>query len=531
MSYKGFTSVQLKKPTRSVFDLTHEKKLTCRMGELVPIFISETMPNDTFRCDSEVMLRLAPLLAPIMHRINVFVHYFFVPNRLLWSRWEDFITTGQFGTTNIMQPFVRINEVLAANRQLLAAGSLSDYLGGPVIPDGTAGYSSAQEMNLLPFAAYLKIWFDYYRDRNFQQDTDLMPIQSVGLQTANHGWFLIRSRCWAHDYFTSSLPWTQRGAQVLMPLAGSGSVTYSPVARVRRVYGLNILDATNIRTQGTDTNPGLATGGSATEQISVENIASVNLTASSVTINDLRRAVRLQEWMERNALAGSRYNESILAHFGRRTSDARLQRAEYLGGGRVPVQISGVVTTAWSAGPSGNTPPANLAGHGISYGKSNKFSYNCEEHGFIIGIMSVMPRADYFQGVDRMFNTRQSFLDYPWPSFAHLGEQPVYASELWTSPDTMGIPQSRPIFGYQSRYAEWKFKQNTIHGDFRSSMQFWHLARTFSSQPALGIEFNTFDDALPNRIFAVSGGDHLWCYINNRCTVKRSLPYYGTPML
>jgi len=535
-TYKGFDRVELRKPKRSKFNLSHEKRLSTRMGKLTPIFISETMPNDTFTVNSEVMLRLAPLLAPIMHRVNVFVHFFFVPNRLLWEDWETFITGGRLGaevTTPPVPPYVEYDDVLDRNLDFLDEGSVMDYLGHFNIADSAFASWAGVKLDIMPILAYQKVWYDYYRDRNYVADDDTMfPVASGNIGTGSEcdKYFTMRYRAWEHDYFTSALPFTQRGTEVLMPLEGTGTVTYANPTVVRVAAGGNTA-AGDIKLASAATTAPVKDFSD--KNLIFENIDEVSIDASSVSINDLRRAVRLQEWLERNALAGSRYNESIMAHFGRKTSDSRLQRAEYLGGGKVAVQISEVVTTAFSEDADTNVVPAgNMAGHGLSFGNTNKFSYNCEEHGFVIGIMSVLPTSAYMQGVPRMFLQRRTFLDYPWPSFAHLGEQEVYKYELYGS--TTNIPVDRddnPVFGYQSRYADWKYIPSSSHGIFRNSLDFWHLTRKFSSSPTLGDDFVKFEDALQDRVFAVSDADTLWCYIYNNCWVKRSLPYFGTPML
>lgn len=532
-TYKGFTSVQLRAPEQSRFDLSHERKLSTRMGKLTPIFISEVIPNDTFRCSSEIMMRLAPLIAPIMHRVNVFVHFFFVPNRLLWNdkEWETFITGGRTGVeATPVPPYATIQYILQRSKGHLEKGSLSDYLGIPRIPDADATSWANRRLNLMPHAAYYRCWYDYYRDRNFIQDNTYLPLSSgQNHDTAKiDALFETKYRSWQHDYFTSALPFTQRGAEVLMPLDGTGTVTYLSTSEAKRSSdgGVPSLGSLDIGASGTLRDIGNI-------PVRVENIDSIEVNTSDVSINDLRRAVRLQEWLERNALAGSRLNESIMAHFGRRTSDARLQRAEYLGGGKVNVQISEVVTTAFSSDQDENVVPVgNMAGHGISFGNTNYFKRNFEEWGFVVGIMSVMPTSAYMQGVPRMFTNRQTFLDYPWPAFAHLGEQEVYDSEIYFDPNTWpAFGEEQEVFGYQSRYADWKYMPSTVHGDFRGDLDFWHLARSFEDVPALGAEFNTFEDVLQDRIFAVSGVDTLWCYIYNKVSVTRSLPYFGTPML
>lgn len=534
MSYKGFTSVELRKPTRSTFDLSHEKRVSSRIGKLTPILCTETMPNDTFYGSSEVLIKLAPLIAPIFHRLNLYVHYFFVPNRLLWKDWETFITGGRLGeavTTPPVPPYMDMAYALGTNTNRFASGSLSDYLGIPPIPDTDAGLWIGRTVDMMPYAAYFKAWYDYYRDRNYIADTTELPMPSGSFGAT--GIMELRYRGWQHDYFTSALPFTQRGQEVLMPLQGTGTVTYDSSSQVIRGDGVPmdtgehlIAGDVNVPDNYLRTTPSL-------EGVRIENIDEVTITNSEVSINDLRRAVRLQEWLERNALAGSRYNESIMAHFGRKTSDSRLQRAEYIGGGKAVIEISEVMTTAYSEdGSAGVVPPGNPAGRGSSYANTNKFSYNCEEHGFIIGILSVMPTSSYMQGIPRMFRQRNTFLDYPWPSFAHLGEQEVYDYEIYMDPTSMPVDRSEsPLFGYQSRYSDWKHIASSSHGDFRTTLEHWHITRKFDSQPILGRAFIEFEDELQNRIFNVDDVDVLWMYIYNKLNVKRSLPYFGTPQL
>lgn len=541
-SYKGFTTVELKKPSRSVFDLSHEKRVSFKMGELIPVFISETLPNDTFRCNTEVMLRLAPLLAPIMHRVNCFVHYFFVPNRLLWKDWEAFITNGRLGTeTPPVPPYMTGLDIGTPGQSLFDNGSLADYLGIRNFPDAfLTGSIPTVKFDLMPFAAYWKCWYDYYRDRNYVADNTFLPMASG----ANGGMIPLdaasiitkRRRDYQKDYFTSALPWTQRGNEVLMPLVGSGVVSLNTSSTNAMLVknattGANIVGPNTLQADNAGNLEALTGAVNSTLDPNGRLTATVN--ASGVSINDLRRAVRLQEWLERNALAGSRYTESIRAHFARTSSDSRLQRAEYLGGGKVTIKISEIVTTAWSQdGDANDVPPANMAGHGLSFGNTNRFTYNCEEHGFVIGIMSVMPNTAYMQGIPRMFIQRNTFLEYAWPSFAHLGEQPVYKYELLGDATTLAPDRNNNVvFGYQSRYADWKYIPSSSHGDFRTSLDFWHLTRVFASVPSLGFQFCNFEPELPDRVFAVSGVQQLWAYIYNQCTVKRSLPYYGTPQL
>lgn len=535
-NYAGFSTVELQKPPRSMFDLSHEKRMSLRMGWLVPFFVSETLPNDTFQVNSEVMLRLAPMIAPIMHRVNVTCHFFFVPNRLLWEDWEAFITGGNSGPgvdTAPVPPSFLISDILASNQNYIAQGSLADYLGLKPIPDAdVSSWGGGRKIDVMPFAACYKAWYDYYRDRNFEldEDYDFLPLTSGaqgGASPLLDAMLKLKPANWQKEMFTSALPWTQRGSQVLIPM--EAAVNYADVTRVYRSSdGTPVAAGTAISISSTTAGVASHTGYTAGDRW--ENIESIE--NSSVTINDFRRALALQSWMERNAIGGTRLNETIYAHFARRTSDGRLQQAEYLGGGRVAVKVSEVITTAFSSDDTSIVPPGNMAGHGISFGNTNRFRYNCEEWGFIIGFMSVAPTPAYMDGAPRMFFGRNSFLDYAWPSFATLGEQPVYTYELYAYPGT--LPANRAdaaVFGYQSRYIDWKYIQSSSHGDFRSTLDYWHLTRKFEVPPVLNAAFGQIEDDLQDRVFAVSDVDTLWVYLYNNARVVRSLPYFGTPKL
>lgn len=530
--YAGFNSVELRKPKRSTFDLGHEVRLSTRMGRLTPVFITETLPNDTFVGQSEVLVKFAPMIAPIMHRVNVYIHNFFVPNRILWKDWEMFITGGQYGpgiTVPPVPPRFDVPQALGLATGVLDVNSLYDYLGGGLIPDANAGFFAGRTLDMMPFAAYYKVWYDYYRDRNYTPDNEALPMSSgvVNVTGASvySNFLKLQTRCWEHDYFTSALPWTQRGAEVLMPISASGDLVVSDLTGSPVAAGRNLVIDPLAAGQ-------LASANAAFPLAGVEQ-ARLMVDESEISINDFRRAVRLQEWMERNALAGSRYNESIMAHFARRTSDGRLQRAQYLGGSKAIVQIGEVMTTAYSEDAVAElVPPGNPTGKAGAYTGGNRWSYNCEEHGFVISVMSVMPTSGYMQGLPRMFQARNSFLDYPWPTFAHLGEQEVYRYEIYAG-DTSFVADraASPVFGYQSRYADWKFIGSRAAGDFRTTLDHWHLTRKFGSTPVLNGTFVEFEDALQDRIFNVSGVDTLWCYIHNNIKVTRSLPYFGTPTI
>lgn len=544
--FAGFSSVQLTKPKRSQFDLSHQKRMTTRMGRLTPVYIQECIPSDTFRGSSEILVRLAPLLAPIYDSIQLFVHFFFVPNRLIWEGWEEFITGGRLGVgidpaTAPVPPYFDIGFMGADDATVFEKSSLADYLGVPLLADlpGFAGWETYEGIKLdaMPLAAYQLCYQEYYRDRNLvsDQQVEAFPLADGEQDTVLMAWlFSLQTRAYEHDYFTSALPFTQRGEEVLMPLAGSGSVTYLTQSEIYATDG-NVTNSPSFVQSTSGANPrplllGTAAGGS-TEGGQIRNIDEVILDASSVSINDFRAAYALQVWLERNALGGSRYTESTQAHFGVRPQDSRLQRPEYIGGGRIPVKISEVVSTAYSNDGVDTIPLANMGGHGITYGNTNRFQYFCAEHGFIIGILSIMCPPSYHQGMPRMFR-RRSFLDYPWPTFAKLGEQQVDKAELFASAAnlTEDVDGVLPLFGYQSRYADWKYVCNSNHGDFHDTLLFWTLTREFASSPTLSTTFVEFDDSSQDRIFAVNGSaDNFWLYVHNNVSVRRALPYFGQP--
>lgn len=539
--FAGFSSVQMQRPRRSEFDLTHDKRMSTRMGRLTPCLILEAVPSDSFRGSSEVLLRLAPLLAPIYDRIELYVHYFFVPNRLLWDDWEEFITGGRLGVgvdplVAPVPPHADIGDVLANEVTAFSNSSLADYLGVPdfLSINGSVPAWNDRFIDLMPFAAYQLVWYEYYRDRNFVADDVLgMPMVSGEIDpVASVALMQLQTRNYAHDYFTSALPFTQRGVDVMVPLSfTSTDVNYLDQTLAFGQDGLP-LDGGGNYVLGTIVGGNTVIDGSAATNgpAQIRNIESISADSGDITINDLRSAMSLQVWFERNAIGGSRYTESTQAHFGVKPQDSRLQRPEYIGGGRINAQISEVVSTAWSDDGTGQVPLANMAGHGVAYGNTNRFNYYCSEHGFIIGFLSILNPASYQQGLPRMFR-RKTFLDYPWPTFAKLGEQTVNRFEIYANPASLleDADGDVPLFGYQSRYADWKYMCSTNHGDFRTTLLFWTLTRVFETQPELSQEFNLFDDQTQNRIFAVGEQDNFWIYVHNRITVRRPLPYFGTP--
>lgn len=546
--YAGFSKVKLTRPQRSTFDLSHDKRMTTYAGQLTPCLVTECVPSDSFSGSSEALIRLAPLLAPVYDRITMWVHYFFVPNRLIWEDWEEFITGGRLGVgvdpvVAPIPPRVDIGAAIAFSPDRFSKGDLLDYLGVcplPKLGEVAADYDGLF-LDVMPCGAYTLIWEHYYRFRDFIPDSDLFPLPSGTLDETIYVEAVMQSqfRGYSHDYFVSALPFTQRGEEVLIPL--DGAVTYldnSLVVRsstdvpyaVPSYLGTADGDGSLIAQAGAVGPPPIA----GQPQMRIENIDSISNV--STTINDFRSAYALQVWLERNAVGGSRYTESTQAHFGVRPQDSRLQRPEYIGGGMIPVRISEVVATANSQDPDNNVQPTgNMSGHGVAYGNTNKFKYFCTEHGFIIGILSVMTPPSYHQGIPKMFR-RRSFLDYPWPTFAKLGEQQVDTAELYAdattlTPDSEGV---LPLFGYQSRYADWKFIPNSNSGDFHDTLLFWTATRDFNAAPSLDENFLYYDGGAFDRMFAVfpdpeENIDNIWLYVHNTLFVKRPLPYFGTP--
>lgn len=533
MGYKGNQQVQLDAPQRSTFDMSNEHRTSTRIGRLTPIFIKETLPNDTWYGRIEVLIKFAPLLFPIFARMYMYVHWHFVPNRIIASWWPDFITGGRLGE-QVTVPAVpsRFTFVSVANRasSFMDKSSIINYMGFPPLTDVEATDYDLRTFDVLPLAAFYKVWYDWYRDRNYVADNTILPLPAGTISSTATIDALMseKTRSWEADYFTTAMETTQRGAEVLMPLQGTGSFTYldETIAKGPGGIGADFIVANNASDQ-------LTAVGMNTQNVQIQNLDEITLDGSTVSINDTRRAFALQKWMERNQLAGSRMDESIYAHFKRRTSDARLQMAEYLGGSKTPCQITELLSTVDSETTEfGEQPQGSYAGNAMVYGTDNSVKYNCEEWGFLIATLSVMPKTSYKQGVPRMFTNRDSFLAYPWPTFAHLGEQEIYDNELFLSYASLPVDRTaQPVFGYTSRYSDWKQSFSIDSGDFYDSLEAWTITRKFASQPNLSDEFVKFDDALQDQIFAVAAADTLWCYIYADMKVKRSLPYYGTPKL
>lgn len=518
-----FESVKFPGIKRNSFDLTHDVKTSFQMGELVPYCVEEVIPGDRFTISVENMLRFAPLISPVYHRIEVTTHYYFVPTRLLWADFNEWL----FGNTDIPAPFVVLDAVVE--------GSIGDYMNLEV---GT--YDPTIRVSPLPAAAYALIWDEYYRDQDLQPTKIFNPVVT-GNNSSTYLDFIAATapltRAWKKDYLTSCRPWAQKGDAVQLPLiAGQADIPVLPRPAVTQPQFVDFATGLTELSGAVTGDPG---GGASHGDLLVGGVQAIidpqgsliidgdAIQAQATTIETLRTAWTIQGWLETAARAGTRAVEGLKAFFGVTSPDARLQRPEYLGGSKGVMVISEVLSTSQSSNDpeTANVPVGDMAGHGIHHSGGETFSYQATEHGFIIGIINVQPIPAYTTGIARMW-TRFGRYDYAWPSFAHLGEQAVLQKEVQAINDTI-LPDA--IFGYQSRYAEYKYAPSKVTAAMRSSLNFWNLARIYADDPELNEDFIKCQPG--GRIFAVETEeeDHIFAYLLINIRAKRPLPRFGIP--
>lgn len=518
-----YERVRALRPRRSAFNLSYSKLLTCDMGQIIPVMADEMVPGDKFQIGAEVVLRMMPMVAPILHEINVFLHYFFVPLRLLFGKlsgvvetgdWETFITGGVLGNdTTVLPTWVPTHgDVVNANGVTVkdnGVGSLWDYFGFPVtdagiIPDGAYPLD-------WPRRAYNMVWNQYFRDETQQAE--------IALTSS-----IVKNRAWEKDYFTSAMPWQQRGTPAALPISGivsavwpsgdfaqvgTGTAVAMTNAVGSKVLLVNHADAvTNLRAMFNDNQVNLAS-------------------ATTFNVSDLRLAFQIQKWQERNSRAGVRYIEFLMAHFGVAPRDERLQRAEYIGGTKMPIIVSEVLQTSSTDGTS---PQGNMAGHGLAVGRDACARYTAEEFGIVLGVMSIMPRTAYTQGINKQW-LRKNRLDYYSPEFANLSEQAVIRAEVYA--DSVSA-NNNTVFGYQGRFNEMRGKHNMTVGLMRYGVSGslgtqWHVARNFASAPALN---ESFIVCVPRKDFlAAPSQPTCIVHVANKVKAIRPLPIESDPGL
>lgn len=590
-----FNTIPIKVPKKNKFNLSHQTKLTCDMGKLIPIMCEPVIPGDRFKISSQQLIRFAPMVAPIMSDVDVYTHFYFVPSRLIWDNWETFITGAKNGKKISQEnlpsyPRISINPNLFnkklrdifddseidpddeprwVSEPIMGVGSLPDYLDFQTV-NKSYNYdgSGAESMIIdeLPFRAYQKVYFDYYRDENLSPFDDFSQISSrdgiLELKRNDNNSilyinqiFALRNRSWKKDYLTSALPFPQKGDSVELPLAGfnipvNGDSEYINLES----YGSSNFTAGGSNNQNITNHQVMAFGDAGKNGIDISTfndqnqqvaiklntnnfgIDAVNIAKQlnefglgPTTINELRRAYAAQRFLERRAVGGSRYIEQNLAFFGVKSSDARLQRAEFLGGSKQPVVISQVLQTSQTTEGENGSPQGNPAGNAISVGGKYLFDKFFEEYGYIIGVMSIMPRADYIQGIPRKYLKFDPY-EYYWPQFAKIGEQPIFNQEVkWTAQtDGYDLPNNG-TFGYTPRYAEYRYIPNRVHGDFKDSLLHWTLARNFN-QPGSPLLNESFIECVPSqRVFAYRGDDFnkCWVQVNLNISALRPITKYG----
>lgn len=522
-----FSKVPATDIPRSVFDRSHNVKTTFDSGYLVPFYVDEVLPGDSFKADCSVFARLATPIVPIMDNMYLETFFFFVPTRLLWDHWQAMNGEQENpeDSTDYLVPTVSGTNV--------ATTTLWDYFGLPT------NVAKALTVSALPFRAYNLIYNEWFRDENL---IDSVPFSKGDGPDQLTNYKLLR-RGKRHDYFTSALPWPQKGPGVEISLGGNAPVTGltisgsgAPLFNLGPSQTPQALNASNNSSQGRITEMGWYDGGNAPEGYKDLVWSNPNLgisggtvdlsSASPISINDLRQAFQLQRLYERDARGGTRYTEILRAHFGVVSPDARLQRPEYLGGSSSRININPVVQNSQTTDV---TPQGNLAAFGVAGDVFHGFTKSFVEHGYIIGLMNVRADLTYQQGLNRMWSRRGRF-DFYWPALAHLGEQAVLNKEIYAQ----GTEQDDEVFGYQERYAEYRYFPNQITGKFRSSdpqsLDVWHLAQDFASLPVLNEEFIS-DNPPVERVVAVQNEPQFLVdtWMSLKCA--RPMPVYAVPGL
>ena len=523
---------------RTKFDRSHVYKTTFGSGKLIPVFIDEVLPGDTARMSVNYFARLATPVKPIMDNIYLDWFFFFVPNRLVWEHWQNFCFEQEDpdDSTDYVIPTV----TAAGNSENAYIGSLWDYFGLPVNTSGNLSGVSA-----LPFRGVYLIYNEWFRDENLQksvkiQKGDVNEVLNSTRASEQPAWvfksgsnivpgFACPPRSKRHDYFTSALPWTQKGPGVEIPLG-----TSAPVLSAKSVstsyLSPNISYRGSVGIQSGHMNIINPNGGATTDigmKLDDFGLYADLTKATSYTINSLRTAFQMQKFYERLARGGSRYTEVLRSFFGVVSPDARLQRPEFLGSFTKMVNVNPIAQTSATNDIS---PQGNLSAYGVTAAKFHGFTKSFVEHGYIFGFVCARADLTYQQGINKMW-LRSTVYDFYWPTFAHLGEQAIELREIYAQ----GSEADTTVFGYQERYAEYRYKPSQITGKFRSSvtggnLDVWHLSQFFKNAPTLNEEFIVEKPPI-DRIIAVPSEPEFLLDIGFRYTTVRPMPMFGTPGL
>lgn len=492
---------------RNKFSLSNYKLFTCDMGYLIPINWYEVIPGDTFQLSTALLARMSPLVAPVMHPIDIRVHHWFVPYRLIWDDFEDFITGGEDGLDATVAPYFALNSDLTTHES-----TLDDYMGLPPIDYTGKGIN----ISALPFRAYSLIFNENYRDQDLVTARPFVTTSGLD-STTQYG--VLASVAWQKDYFTSSRTAPQKGANITIPLTGD-----APVLGLGKLTGtFNSSSGSFRESDGTNRSYNsynlVGDGSGIDSQLGIEENGSTGYPdiradlsqVSGVDIDDLRLALSLQRMQEARARYGSRYTE-WLRYYGVKSSDARLQKPEYLGGGKQTISISEVLNHS-------DTDTGAMAGHGIAGMKTNRFRRFFNEHGVILTLMSVIPKSIYTTGLRRSF-CKTTKEEYFQRELQGIGDQEIYNKEVYVD-----AADPDDVFGYQARYDEYKYHPSSIAGEFRSTLDHWHFARQFGSEPALN---STFVQCVPRKDpLQSSSTDAMYIMSSNKVVARRMMAKRG----